>query len=382
MKPQVPWVMGVATFLVAASLVSVRNSSATLPLLGDPEDTADPYQEELRAAEVSRSKDPAWKPTSAETGVIHVGGGKSPGILKNFSLDGEGNVLACVAPPPESGSPGIRVYSPEGALLRTLPLKIRPGAIDVAPDGSIYVAGSGMVLHLDASGRELAAAASPVVDLPVAISGELEEFIQESARETRRPPEEVRKEMLENLERRRAEVTGLAVSGEDVFLAVPTPDEFTYRVYRFGPGLANPQLVVEKLRGCCGQMDIQALAGELWISHNARHTVERRDRDGKLVSKFGKAGKVRPADFGGCCEPKNLCVLSGDELLVAESGPPTCIKRFSADGRFIEVVAILKGKGECVRVSVAASPDGRKFYLMDTAADAIRIYTNERSSPE
>ena len=52
-------------------------------------------------------------------------------------------------------------------------------------------------------------------------------------------------------------------------------------------------LVVDKLRGCCGQMDIQSHDGKLWIPHNARHAVEAHDRDGKELSKFGTSGKVK-----------------------------------------------------------------------------------------
>jgi hypothetical protein len=180
--------------------------------------------------------------------------------------------------------------------------------------------------------------------------------------------------MKSSLERRRTEVTGLAVTDQDVFMAVGSPNDFTYRVYRFDHALANPKLVVEKLRGCCGQMDLQAHAGKLWIPHNARHAVECRDRDGKELSKFGTKGRVKPADFGGCCEPKNMRVLANGDVLAAESGPPTTIKRFSADGKLLEVVAVLETKGDCVRVTVERSPDGSRYYLMDTTRDAIRVF--------
>ena len=160
-----------------------------------------------------------------------------------------------------------------------------------------------------------------------------------------------------------------------VFLAVPAPSDFTFRVYRFNHALQEPKLVVEKLRGCCGQMDIQAHDGSLWIPHNSRHAVENRDRDGKELSKFGKAGRVKASDFGGCYEPKNLRVLPNGDILAAESGPPTCIKRFSAAGKFEEVVAIVNdSKGDCVRVTVEMSPDGRRYYMLDTTRDAILIF--------
>ena len=318
---------------------------------------------EQRAAAAARAKDPAWKPTCGEVGVIQIGDSKKPGALKNFCLNAEGNILACFGE-------GIRVYSPKGELLKTLPLEIKPGAICVAKDGSIFAAGDGRVLKLDAGGKVLASAASPVAKEPVSITKELEEMLKQSGR----PIKEEMALMKTNLELRRADVTGLAVTDQDVFMAVGAPSDFTYRVYRFDHALKNPKLVVEKLRGCCGQMDIQSHDGKLWIPHNARHSVESRDRDGKELSKFGKSGKVKANDFGGCCEPKNMRVLPNGDILAAESGPPTCIKRFSASGKFIEVVAVSTAKGDCVRVTVEVSPDGSRYYLLDTTRDAIRVF--------
>jgi hypothetical protein len=122
-------------------------------------------------------------------------------------------------------------------------------------------------------------------------------------------------------------------------------------------------------------MDVQAHGDKLFIAHNARHKVEVRDREGTELVKFGTPGKVKASDFGGCCEPKCLRVLPDGDILAAESGPPTCIKRFSSDGKFKEVVAVVPGTdGECVRVTVAASPDGSRYYMLDTTKDAIRVF--------
>ena len=103
--------------------------------------------------------------------------------------------------------------------------------------------------------------------------------------------------------------------------------------------------------------------------------MEQFDRDGNQLTKFGKSGKVKPSDFGGCCEPKCIRVLENGDILAAESGPPTCIKRFSKDGKFKEVVALVEDtKGDCVRVTVAMSPDASKYYMLDTTRDAIRVF--------
>jgi hypothetical protein len=336
---------------------------------------ADPVE---RAEEAARAKDKGWKPSTVEVALIRVGDGRQAGALTNFCLDAEGNILACYAPTgARSGSagPGIRVYSQDGKLVKTLPLEIRPGAVCVGKDGSIFVGGDGKLLKLDSSGKVLATAASPVASVPIVISKEMENQFAQQAQAMRTSVEEMRKQAVTSLENRRKGVNGLAATDQDVFMTVGSPNDYTFQVHRFDHALQNPKLVVEKLRGCCSTMDVQTADGKLFIAHNARHKVEVRDRDGAEVSSFGTAGRVKASDFGGCCEPKCLRVLAGGDVLTAESGPPTCIKRFSSAGKFIEVVAVVEGaKGDCVRVTVAASPDGSRYYMLDTTTDSIRVF--------
>jgi len=334
---------------------------------------------EQRAAAAARAKDAMWKPANSEIGVIQVGEPGSPGALRNFCLNKEGNILACYAPSNAKGS--LRVYSPDGKLQNSLPLEIKPTAVCVAKDGYIYVAGDGRVLKLNATGKVLASAASPVASEPVVMNKEMEDMVKEMATQNQRPYKTELAQMKTSLETRRSDITGLAVTDQDVFMATPSASDFSYRVYRFDRELKSPKLVVEKLRGCCGQMDVQAHEGKLWIPHNARHAVENLDRDGKQLSKFGAPGKVKASDFGGCCEPKSLRVLANGELLAAESGPPTCIKRFTADGKFKEVVALVPNtKGDCVRVTVEMSPDAKRYYMLDTTRDAIRIFGSKTTA--
>jgi hypothetical protein len=374
MKSNARWIVALAA-VVAANFSGVLNSWAA-----SQEDEATTmmksYEEEQRAAAAARGKDTAWKPSCKEINLIQVG---SPGALKNFCLNQDGNILACYAGSGKSSNPknasGLRVYSPKGELLKTMPLDINPEAVCVAADGTIFAAGDGRLLKLDATGKVLASAESPVAKEKVVITKETEDMVKEMAKQTKRDFKDQLAEMKISLEKRRTGVTGLSVTDQDVFMAVPSPSEFTFRVYRYNHALAEPKLVVEQLHGCCGQMDIQSHEGKLWIPHNARHTVESRDRDGKELTKFGKAGKVKPSDFGGCCEPKNLRVLADGDILAAESGPPTCIKRFSSDGKFKEVIAVVDdAKGDCVRVTVERSPDGKRYYMLDTTKGAIHVF--------
>jgi hypothetical protein len=367
--------------LAAVLLLTPGCDAATRTTTEVIADSEADYQAQMRAAAQAREKNPDWKPACPEIGVIQVGQGKGRGTLKSFCVNVDGNILACCASSTPQATAGgkkdaspatgeIRAYSPEGKLLKSLPVPITPGAISVDKDGSIYVGGGGRVLKMDQEGKVLASADSPVANAKVALSKEMEDMLKESGRNS----EAQRASYLRSMEQRRAEITGMAVTKDDVFMACPSPDDFTYRVYRMDHELKNAKLVVEKLRGCCGQMDIQAAEDKLWIPHNARHRVECRDRDGKELSQFGKAGRVKPQEFGGCCEPKNLRFTAAGEILAAESGPPTCIKKFSKEGKFLGVVAVLESDGSCVRVTVDSSADGKRFYLLDTTKDAIRVF--------
>jgi hypothetical protein len=326
---------------------------------------------ELKVAERAREVDPAWKPVTAEVSVIQIGAKGKGGYLHNFCLDKNGNILACwgaVKPGPSDSSAQIKVFSPAGKLVTSWPLPSTPEAIALDSDGTVFVGGGGRLLKLDAGGKVLASADSPVLASAIELD--------------RAGLEQLMNKKLSNaeldqyktvLQQRKQTITGMAVTGEDVFVACPSVSDFTFLVYRLDHHLQNPTLVVKGLRGCCGQMDIQAKDGKLWVPHNARHLVECYDRDGKKLLSFGKNDRKAADGFGGCCEPKNLRLASDGNIYAAESGPPVVIKRFSPEGKFSGVVALPQFKSDCVRVTVEVSQDCKQFYILSTGDDAIHV---------
>ena len=140
-----------------------------------------------------------------------------------------------------------------------------------------------------------------------------------------------------------------------------------------GHDLKSPVRIVEGLRGCCSQMDIQSKDGEVWVAENARHRVVRYDRDGKVLASFGKADREKASCFGGCCEPKNLRFGPAGELYASESGPPVVVKRFSLDGKFLGVVGVADFYTGCVRVTVAVSANARRVFILNSDAAAIHV---------
>src|SRR6266540_2613413 len=171
MKSDLRWMVALAV-IAGACLSGPVKSIAASKEVDEATAMMGSYEAQQKAAAAAREKDPAWKPSCNELGLIQIGDSKKPGTLKNFCLNAEGNILACFGA-------GVRVYSPKGELMKTLPLEIKPSAICVAKDGSIFAAGEGRVLKLDALGKALASAASPVAKEPVTISKETEEMVKE-----------------------------------------------------------------------------------------------------------------------------------------------------------------------------------------------------------
>lgn len=200
--------------------------------------------------------------------------------------------------------------------------------------------------------------------------------MQEKLAELQEPPESLAKRLRVQREQRLT-MAGMAVTDRDLFVACRSAKGYGYTVWRTDRDFRHPKKLVENLRGCCGQMDIQAKDGELWVAHNGKHKVERYDRDGKKLSSFGKRDRINAEGFGGCCEPKNLRFAAGGELFASESGPPTCVKRFTAAGEFLGVAVVAPWDSGCVRVTTEFSGRDDKFFVLNTGARTIHVFAKK-----
>jgi sugar lactone lactonase YvrE len=362
---RIGWCCGVGTALALLNGCGPGSTSPSDAVGGGS------YADQQKREERARSSDPAWRPRSEEIAVIQVGEKGKAGNLHNFCLHTNGNILACwgqAAAGIKGGGGEIRVFTPEGRPAGNWALPVIPQAICVDPDGTVFVGGSGQLFKLDAAGKELLRAESPAGSKPVNLDKkELETMFD------RKLTEQDVAQYQKSLELRKREITGMAVCGEDVFVACPSTTDFSFSVYRLTRDLTEPKLVVKGLRGCCGQMDIQAKNEKLWIPHNAKHRVEAYDRDGKKLVSFGKTDRTAADGFGGCCEPKNLRIANDGKIYAAESGPPVSIKRFTPEGKFDGVAALPKFTSDCVRVTVEVSADCKRFYILSTGEDAIHV---------
>lgn len=418
------------------------------------EDAQAAYERERRELKRRLTDDPAWQPTHEPTGKIKPSESGIETRIASFCLTADGRVLVCCEtarkersflgwlfgqkPAADPKSPGaIGVYGRDGKRLDDWPLSVAPEAICLAPDGTVYVAGGGKILHLSSEGKVLDEVDSPVATaFPLPKSGlnpgkelaeaeakakraeiaalekkikavekELEKLgesprekataadlealqakaetlmrqyqdYQEQLNDLRMTPEE-RAEQLRAERQRRLICTGMAVDNDDLYVVCMATKGYSYCVWRMSRGMKDPKKIVDGLRGCCGQMDIQAGDG-LWVAHNGRHKVEHYDREGKKIGSFGRTDRASADGFGGCCEPKNLRLLP-KEVLAAESGPPTCVKRFDREGKFLGVALIAPWESGCVRVTIAFHSDSNEYLVLNSGANEIQVFSPKKA---
>tara|TARA_R110002049_G_scaffold285698_4_gene467094 strand:- start:263028 stop:263957 length:930 start_codon:yes stop_codon:yes gene_type:complete len=77
--------------------------------------------------------------------------------------------------------------------------------------------------------------------------------------------------------------------------------------------------------------------GRLLVTNPSRHRIEYRSERGQMVSTWGKRSR-EVIGFQGCCNPLAAATLDDGSIVTAEAGQ-TRIKRFDANGNFLQQVA-------------------------------------------
>lgn len=389
--------------------------------------------------------------------------------LQTFCLGPDGRVFALIAPAPYYGvddgsnkhSVGgeIRVLDALGSERSKWPVAFTPQRLGAAPDGEIYVGGSGRLARYSSEGKLLAEIDSPhlaeltknpealreqaeaqrkssiesyasqlklfdeqikrlekqvqdeqapdegkkpsghntstkpsaesdeITTAFIVFSSEGEPVANPTSRQQLENMKRIRKnyaEMLETQEKKTVDdviqeitarlrrIHGITIAGEDLFVATAITKGYGFAVWRMTRDFQDAKQIVTGLSGCCGQIDIQARGGELFVAENSRHRVVRYNRDGKQSASWGKRDRDgEGAGFGGCCNPMNLCFTKDAGILTAES--EGLVKCFSADGTYERTVAGAKVGGGCKNVAIAVSPDGKHLYFYDQQGSQIII---------
>lgn len=266
-------------------------------------------------------------PTHIEVAPIANTSATRIGKLTCMCVDASGNVYAG-----DARSKLVRKISADDRLLATFRPGIEPEALAIGADGTLYVGGSRRVVALSSSGKRL-----PWVWRVGA-----------------------------------TEVTSIAVSPTNVF--VTRTSDMGYAVFRLTRKLGAPAKIIEPLSGCCGQMDIAWIRDRLRVAENGRKRVVTFDQAGRQIASWAKEseGNDEGIDvFSGCCNPKNLCAAP-DGIYTSES-EIGLVKLYSLGGQLKAVIGRVKTPSGCVRVTVGASPDGSRVYVLNGDTNNIRV---------
>ncbi|MBI1249209.1 hypothetical protein GC197_15360 [bacterium] len=357
-----------------------------------------------------------------------------------FCLNANGQILAaCGIGPGE-----IRVMDANGELIKSWDVSIKPEAINAAADGTILVAGNGKLMRFSPEGKLLKEADSPqMADLneheedlrkeaetqvnrpPVSYEAIIKSYqnmikqLEEKQKkedlneqeirllqvlpdhiaqmEERQKAQEEKKKIekdqpkpdntakiekaLQTLKSRKLRVASISTDGKHVYVATPAAVGYTYNVWQTNPDFTDGKLIVSELRGCCGQMDVQACASGIYVAENSRHRVARFQPDGELVTTWGKRDRTGADGFTSCCNPMNVCFNKAGDVYTAESNTGR-IKRFAADGTFKEYVGDVKLVPGCKNVSIAVSPDNDTVYMLDITRNHIVVMQRKSASNE
>lgn len=320
----------------------------------------------------------------------------------------------------------VRVFDAAGKQLSHWLVGFPAEAINVAPDGTVLVGGQGKVARFSADGKKLQESESPQMVYIREKTEEMRERAKEQLEAQKAMVDEnikVYEEQLKTLtdkkqdeltdeeknmqrlyaaqvqamktygqqvknktiEQAMQEVTSRALethsicaSKGEVFIVVPAMAGYGYGVWRTDAKLGNAKEIVKDLRGCCGQMDVQCHNDVLFVSENSRHRVAKFDREGKELGAFGKRDREGEGEnFGGCCNPMNLCFTASGNLYVAESNG--AVKHFTPDGKFVGMVGVASVQPGCKNSCVAATADDKHLFYIDIQKSQIIVLAKQES---
>jgi hypothetical protein len=328
--------------------------------------------------------------------------------------------------PPEAA---IQVFDKEGTELTRWKIEIKGQAVGAGPDGSIFVGGNGKIAKYDADGKLLNEFELPHLAAMLADKEGLKQRAKEQIESQKNSNEQMKKTyakqidvlkvqiakieeteaddlsdadkrklkrlkqqltsyqsirfaddnddskievVIQQLVQRASTISGISVTANDVFVVTGEEKGYGFAAWRMDQNFENPTKVLSELRGCCGQMDVQAVGNDLFVAENTKHRVGHYDRDGKRLEEFGSTASRGNADgFGGCCNPMNVCFGPSGQILTAES--EGIIRRFSATGEYLGLVGRVTLTGGCKNVAVSATPDGERVYFCDLPGSKIIV---------
>lgn len=166
--------------------------------------------------------------------------------------------------------------------------------------------------------------------------------------------------------------SSLSAVGSDVFIATRATEGYGYDVWRMDENLADAERIVKDLRGCCGQMDVQACASGLYVAENSRHQVNHFNREGGKVNSWGSRGRDGVRGYTGCCNPMNVAFGPDGSVYTSESGTGR-IKRYTPEGELMELIGSVELVPGCKKVSIGVTKDHKRVYMLDITRNHIIV---------
>ena len=376
-------------------------------------------------AQVPQPDDISEKATHEQVALIKATEGDTSLKLNTFCLDKEGNILAGCNAGLNSDSSGkgvIRVFDPDGKFLRSWETPVDPEAINVAPDGTVLVAGDGKLFRFNSAGKKTLEAVSPhyeklktgsdairkqVIAQMKQRANMYDSIIQSYATRVetlkkKENPTATDKRMIEAYERQLASInemkekiakqpepskeeidrqvaaminsktgfSSISSDGEYVYVATRALEGYGFAIWRTDTEFGSAKQIVSNLSGCCGQMDVQANNKGVYVAENSRHRVVCFDNAGKELLTWGKGDRKGGEGFSSCCNPMNVCFGKNSDVYTAESNTGR-IKRFSPKGELLDYVGDVKLVPGCKKVSIAVSEKADRVYMLDITRNHI-----------
>jgi DNA-binding beta-propeller fold protein YncE len=174
-----------------------------------------------------------------------------------------------------------------------------------------------------------------------------------------------------------AVITSVASEGNNIFVA----DAGQKVVYRFDKkgnllnkiGLKDPATGVPGFIIPSPYFDLGiSKDGNLWVVNPGRHSFEKYNFDGKLLTSWGKASMAMEG-FCGCCNPSNFALIN-DSLFVTSEKAIERIKIYNADGSFRCVVATPEQFEEGTKGLDLAVDKQNRILVLDPVKMIVRVF--------
>jgi hypothetical protein len=150
-------------------------------------------------------------------------------------------------------------------------------------------------------------------------------------------------------------------------------------VYNLSTGKKEAE-IGNNLRLCCGIFDfcVDQSTGDVLIANLGAFAVQRYTASGQLKNAFGKRGEAE-AEFGGCCNPVSVEVLSDGALVTVEKDPSK-VKLYDSQGKLLaSLPGVTKLVEGCGRVPVIRDSKNNIFIAANRDGNVAVIKCSPKS---